>query len=121
MSMISSDWRETLKTTLTEELSTVRSCGWSGSADENVHSSSVAAGCACAGACADGGCCCCCCGGAGDELSPRRFAPPEDDIGGAGEADLRDCWNWKGEAVRGVVDSDAKGSDDAGDSCWACC
>lgn len=118
MTMISSDWREMLKMTFAEELSTVRSYGWSGSADENVHSSSVAAGCACACAGSD----CCCCDGTGDELRPSRFAPPEDDAdGGAGEGELRDCWNWNGDAVRDVADSDANGSDDAGDSCCACC
>lgn len=88
MRMVSSLWRETLKTVLMALFVTVMAFGESGSADVKVQSSS-------AGAVAGGGGLLA--GGGVDvvSLKSKSAAPGE----GAG---LMDWWNWNGDAVRGV-------------------
>ena len=99
--------REARKMTLMEELTTVISLGWSGRAEEKVHSSSTAV------------------------VSLTNCGPPTagEDVGGgdkgwafawprsrrgcaAGDgAGLIELWKWKGEACRGVGEVSApKGS-----------
>ena len=92
ISIASSLCRETLKTVLMALFVTVMALGESGRAEVKVQSSSVGAAAVAGGGGLDASA-----GVDVSSLKSKRAALGE----GAG---LMDCWNWKGEAVRGVED-----------------
>lgn len=96
MSRVVSFSRETLKSTLIVELTTVISFELSGTEDAKVHSSSSFAALVLLWARL--------------ELGPEMSPPRRSMVPAAGAGGLTDCWYWNGEPWRGVDVREAKGS-----------